>query len=107
MKLLVDTSIIIDFLRRKDKENTIFYKLSGEDLYISIVTHTEVYSGRGVWEREKALTELELLFSDLNILPLETELSQEAGKIKAYNNDRTILDCIIAATALVNSLMPF
>lgn len=104
MKLLVDTSVIIDFLRRKDKENSILFRISKEDLYISIVTHTEVYGGKSVWEFDRARQEIEVLFSNISILPLEIEISQEAGKIKAYNHDRTILDCIIAATSLHHGL---
>jgi len=42
--------------------------------------------------------------SIINVLPLITEISQIAGKIKAYNNDKTILDCIIAATAIYHKL---
>lgn len=103
-KILIDTSVIIDFLRRKDKEATLLYKLSHNYLYMSIVTHTEIYSGKSVWEKEKAKEEVHELFSDLTILPLTTEISKKAGHIKAYNHDSSILDCIIAATALVHDV---
>ena len=104
MRLLVDTSVIIDFLRRKDKGNTTLFKISTEDLYVSIVTHTEIYSGKSVWEHEKARQEVETVFSNIKILPLELETSEQAGKIKAYNYDRSILDCIIAATSIQQGL---
>lgn len=103
-KLLLDTSVIIDFLRRKDKKDTFLKKLSRQDLYISIVTHTELYCGKSVWESKTANQELKKLFSIFTILPLITGISQNAGKIKAYNHDRTILDCIIAATSIVHNL---
>lgn len=103
-KLILDTSIIIDFLRRKDKEQTYLYKLSKEDLYVSIVTHTELYAGRSVWENKIAREELEELFSGINILPLEQEVSQQAGKVKAYHPNMTLLDCIIAATSIKHKL---
>lgn len=103
-KLLLDTSVIIDFLRRKDKKDSLLKKISDQDLYISIVTHTELYSGKSVWESKIAKQELERLFSIFTILPLITEVSQDAGKIKAYNHDRTILDCIIAATSIIHGL---
>lgn len=104
MKLLVDTSVIIDFLRRKDKENSILFGISKEDLYISIVTHTEIYGGKSVWESDRARQEVEILFSNIIILPLDIVVSEGTGKIKAYNHDRTILDCIIAATSLHHGL---
>lgn len=103
-KLLLDTSVIIDFLRRKEKEDTLLYKLSSEDLYVSIVTHTELYSGKSVWEKNEARKELEALFSGITILPLLPVISKAAGKIKAYNHDRSLLDCIIASTALTQAI---
>lgn len=104
MKLLLDTSVIIDFLRRKDKGNTLLYKLSKEKLYISIVTHTELFCGKSVWENKQAKKEIEDLFSGITILPLGTEISEKAGKIKALSHNISILDCIIGATALSNNL---
>ncbi|OGG03855.1 hypothetical protein A2W14_04920 [Candidatus Gottesmanbacteria bacterium RBG_16_37_8] len=99
-KLLLDTSIIIDFLRHKDKEETHLYKLSEEDLYMSIITHTELYAGKSVWEKKTARKELEELFSGIDILPLNQEISILAGQIKAFHQNLTLLDCLIAATAV-------
>ncbi len=104
-KVLLDTSIIIDFLRQNNKAEALLYKLAkSEDLFISIVTHTEIYAGKSVWEKEKAKREVEDLFSGLNILPLTTEISELAGNLKAYNHDRSLLDCIIGATAKYHDL---
>lgn len=80
-KLLLDTSVIIDFLRRKNKSETLLYKLSAEDLYISIVTHTELYSGKSVWQRVKFKRELEQLLSGVAIIPLVIGISKKAGEI--------------------------
>ena|SRR3989344_56954 len=102
-KVLLDTSVIIDFLHQKNKADTLLYKLSTEDLYISIVTHTELYSGKSVWEKTRAKQELNDLFSGLTILPLVTEVSEKAGYLKATNQG-TLLDCIIAATALHHNI---
>lgn len=103
-KILLDTSVLIDFLRRKDRSDALLSKISSNDFYISIVTHTELYSGKSVWEKKEARRELEKFLSIIKVLPLITEISQIAGKIKAYNNDRTILDCIIAGTAIYHKL---
>lgn len=99
-KFLLDTSIIIDFLRRKDKEETYLFKLSEEDLYISIITHTELYAGKSVWEKKTARKELEELFSGIDILPLNKEISSLSGRLKAFHQNLSLLDCIIAATAI-------
>lgn len=104
MKLLLDTSVIIDFLRQKNKESTRLYALSQEDLFLSIITHTELYAGKSVWEKRRAKNELEQVFSGMTILPLQQEISQKAGYIKAHHPAISLLDCIIAATALHHTL---
>ena len=104
-KVLLDTSVIIDFVRRKNKENTLLFSLSkkGYKLHISILTHTELYSGKSVWRSIEAEQDLEKLFYGMHILPLETEISRKAGEIRAKNNT-TIIDAIIAATAINHGL---
>jgi len=104
-KVLLDTSVIIDFIRRKDKENTLLFSLSkkGYKLHISILTHTELYSGKSVWRSIEAEQDLEKLFYGMHILPLETEISKKAGEIRAKNNT-TIIDAIISATAINHGL---
>lgn len=104
-KVLLDTSVVIDFLRRKDKENSILFLLARDSnqLFVSIITHTELYSGKSVWENKNAQKELELLFSGIKILPLDEDISKEAGKIKTQH-DMNLLDAIIAATSIKHSL---
>lgn len=104
-KILVDTSIIVDFLRKKDRENTLFFHLTNDkyELYISIITHTECYAGKSVWESRQAMNELEILLGEIKILPLEENISKKAGEINAkYGTD--ILDAIIAATSIIHKL---
>lgn len=102
-RLLIDTSVIIDFFRRKDKKLTLYYALTKENLYISILTHTELYSGVSVWENIQAQNELETLLAQVNIVALTTDLSQMAGKIKSVHKI-DLIDAIIAATAIVQDL---
>lgn len=46
-RVVVDTSVIIDYIRRKDKENCLFTRLRGvDDMVISFITVTELYSGK-------------------------------------------------------------
>lgn len=97
--LLIDTSILIDFLRQKDKEKTVYYQLTTEDLHIALITHTELYAGKSVWEHAYAKKELDTLFSNLTILSFEPEISQKAGYLKAHYPSINLIDCIIAAHA--------
>lgn len=104
-KILVDTSIIVDFLRRKDRGNTIFFNLIEDkyQLYASIITHTESYAGKKIWENKYAMDELELLLNRITILPLQENISKKAGEIKAKNG-ADVLDAIIAATSIIHDL---
>lgn len=105
MKLLLDTSVIIDFLRIKDKSKTTLYTLTQKEneLSVSIITHTELYAGRSVWESKIAAGELKTIFSGIDLVPLTEKISQEAGNIKAHHNV-DLIDAIIAATAIDKGL---
>ena len=104
-KILIDTSIIIDHLRLKDKNQTILYKLfqSKYNLFASILTHTETYAGKSIWEKEAARSQLKNVLSGIKIIPLEEDVSEKAGEISTQYN-LEIIDAIIAATALENKL---
>lgn len=101
-KILLDTSILIDFIRRGNKESTLLVSFTKEGyrLYVSILTHTEVYAGRSVWEKTAVRQEAEKLFSGMEIIPLEKDISIKAGEIKAFYAT-TLADAVIAATAFV------
>lgn len=104
-KILIDTSIIIDHLRLKNKKQTILYKLfqNKHDLFASILTHAESYAGKSIWEKESARNHLKNILAGITILPLEETTSVKAGEISArYNLD--IVDAIIAATSIIHKL---
>lgn len=102
-KILLDTSVVIDFLRRKDKENTILYTLLNQNLFISIITHTELFGGKSAWEDKKAKNQLTEFLTGVAIIPLNEDISKQAGYIKAHNYSKDTLDAIIAATAKENN----
>ena len=105
MKLLLDTSIIIDFQRAKQKQKTWLYQLAnqGEDLYISIIAHTELHAGSSIWENKNQKKELETVISNLTVLPPSLEVSQMTGKLR-HDSGVKITDAIVAATAITNKL---
>lgn len=102
-RYILDTSVVIDFLRRRDKENTLLYKVSENELLVSIVTHTELFSGKSIWEDNEARKTVEDLLSEVDIIPLTSEISAKAGYIKAYSGLTSIIDAIIAATAIIEN----
>jgi len=102
-KLVVDTSVIIDFLRSNNKENTLLYMLAEEDLYVSIVTHTELYAGKSVWENSATRESLEKVLAGMSFVAVDKRISERAGHIKSYS-DISLIDALIAATALIDNM---
>lgn len=104
-QVLVDSSVLIDFLRRSDKTDTILFNLVSQQyqLYASIITHTELFSGKSVWEKKLARDELKKLFSGITFLSLDEAISEKSGQIKA-KSEINLLDAIIGATAILTQL---
>ena len=104
--LVIDTSIIIEFIRSKDKKSTSLYLvLNDGNICITSVTIYELYIGatdKIKWKDVKLLTE------DLIQLPFDEKVSIEAAKI--YHQLRTdnkmieFRDIFIAATCIVNKM---
>lgn len=105
LKILLDTSIIIDHLRQKDKSKTALVTLvqSEYELFTSILAHTEGYSGKSVWERKEMKDAIKIIFSDIKILPLNEKVSLKAGELRARQN-MGLGDAVIAATSIINKL---
>src|SRR3954464_7858202 len=105
MKVLVDSSLIIDFLRVKDNTTSLFYTLSTQDhdLSVSIITQAELYSGKSVWEKPEVEAALETIFSGFTILPLDSAIAISAGQIRA-SHGTDLIDALLAATALRHGL---
>ena len=82
-KVLVDTSVLIEFLRVK-KEKT-FYEKILENSYqpvVSFITAAELWAGKSVWESKKkaralevVLEGVEIVFPGLSTLKLAREIT--------------------------------
>lgn len=101
MKLLMDTSVIIDFSRSRDKSRTLLSQLvkAKHHLAISMITHTELFAGKSIWENQALLAKLERFLSYLELVPLTPAVSRQAGRVRA-RHELDLFDAIIAATAL-------
>jgi tRNA(fMet)-specific endonuclease VapC len=106
--ICIDTSVLIDFFRKKEKSKTWLYKLSS-DYHILAVTSIsvfEIYSGCNsiqieFWNR---------FFQNKVILPLDVNAAKQAVIIDQYLKKQrkqiAIPDLFIAACVLENNL-PF
>ena len=106
--ILLDSSILIDFYRKKDKSKSVFLKLHRQNriFAISVITHFEIYVGA----RDSQVDFWNNLFHDFTILPLSTDISLCAtvidSDLRKNRKQIDIPDLFIAATAIVNKL-PF
>lgn len=101
--ILLDTCIIIDFLRKKEKAISFIQALE-EKPFISAITITELLIGvRNNRERK----EIEIILNNATILEVSEEVATYAGNLlnKYYKSHGVGLgDGLIAATAKVYDL---
>jgi len=106
-KYLIDTSIIIDYLRdHKPTVNLVDELLvKNNQFYISVLTQAELYSGKSSrkYAFKHALSGLMVAFKKI---PLDESTAVKAGHLKRDYNV-TLFDAIIAATAIGNRLILF
>ncbi len=104
-RLLIDTSILIDHLRKTQKDKTIFYQLASQyDYLISTITEFEFSIGSTPQNRQFT----EELLARLPILPFDSTCVKTASEIyrdlKAKNQLISLPDIFIVATAITHDI---
>lgn len=107
--VVIDTSIIIDYLRQTDKKETVFEKFiaSGKDLNLSIslVTVQELFEGKSAADPTQQDIIIAIV-TPLNILPYTYDVAKKAGEINRNRPPGTKIsfaDAAIAATSILNN----
>ncbi len=98
--ILIDTDVLINFLRGKEKARDYLASLIGEaDLYCSAITVAEIHAG--MKEQERAKTEE--LFDSLTIVDVTRDIAEKGGTYKRAIKSHSLEldDCLIAATAYI------
>ncbi|MCP4700899.1 MAG: type II toxin-antitoxin system VapC family toxin [Gammaproteobacteria bacterium] len=103
---LIDTSIIIDFLRKKHKDKAVLWRLREQyACAMSAVTLFELLSGA---KTEKHVTDIAKLAKWIDILPFDNATAKFAAEffriLKAENKLIEFRDIFIAATAKQHQL---
>jgi len=96
--VLVDTDVLIDFLRGKEKAREFIVSLANDaDIICSAITVAEIHAG--MKEQERIKTQ-ELLYS-LTIIDVTREIAEKAGAYRRTTRSHALEldDCLIAATA--------
>lgn len=104
--MVVDTSIIIQHIRTKDKFSTIFYRyINQNEVFISLVTLYELHIGATTIGKED---NIQTLLQGINILPFTDLIALKAAKIyrqlKTKNQLIEFRDIFIAATCITQKL---
>ncbi|HHT9114502.1 MAG TPA: type II toxin-antitoxin system VapC family toxin [Candidatus Wunengus sp. YC65] len=104
-QILIDTSILIDYFRKRHKDKTLLYSLSFTYRFaISTVTEFEFFAGLSAIHLKFTNT----LFANFLILPFDSTCTQTASEIyknlKSKNQLISPPDIFIAATAISHNL---
>jgi predicted nucleic acid-binding protein len=105
MKILVDTSILIDFIRQSNNPVSPFAKIVNQkhDIAISDITLAELYSGKFIWESKDKMFQLKSILKHIPHYPTNAKIAELSGQIRALHHI-ALLDAIIAATAITHKL---
>jgi len=104
--IVADTSVLIDFFRKTNKENSIWIKLfdEGYDIVISSVTHYEIYSGATA----EQIPFWKNILQQVSVITFDAIAAQSAvtinNMLKRKRKQIDMADLFIAATAISNEL---
>ena len=96
--VLVDTDVLINFLRGKPKaKEFLLAQLDSGPILCSVITVAEIFAGMRPHEQEKTRE----LLDNLEIIPVTRAIAEKAGLYKGgiKSHSLELDDCIIAATA--------
>ena len=99
-KIVVDTDVLIDFLRGGKKVQEFLLSAVEESvIYCSAITIAEIHAGMRESERGKTTD----LIDSLNIVDVTREIAEKAGAYRRHEKRQSIEldDCLIAATAFI------
>lgn len=98
-KFLVDSDILIDYLRGLSKTRDFLFKLRKEGkLLISVINIVEIYSGKEIKDSTKRKI-IEHFLNEFEIIPLNENLAKYAGILR-LNYQLPFADAIVAASAI-------
>ena len=104
--ILLDSSVLIDLFRKKEKDKTLFYRLSlaYSGLSISSVSYYEI----GIGNRNAHTLHWESLSENLSVIPFDKNCSDSAIKIYLellrVNKMIDLADILIGATAVAHGI---
>ena len=104
--ICLDTSVLIDYFRQKDKTKSFFYALAGEydSFAVSVITEYEIYVGSNSVQ-DKYWDDF---FKKVIVLPYDSHANKTAidifRELKRINKVIDAPDLFIAASAIANNM---
>jgi predicted nucleic acid-binding protein len=104
--ILLDTSILIDYYRKKDKSKSVLFQLERDHqrFAVSVITQFEIYKGAG----DDKIQFWNDFFQNIDILPFNSETAWIASEVdrdlKKISKQIDLADLFIAATAISNDI---
>jgi len=102
LKYLVDTGVLIDFLRGVKGSYEFLSRIIGEGAAISTITVAELMSGKKTRDPKRRRYVLALI-SKFAVIPMDKEIGIKAGELRRDYGTK-IGDAVIAATAITHDL---
>lgn len=104
--ILIDTDIVIQYLRNKDKSSTDMIKLIQEhDLFLSSISEFELYLGA---KTARHMNDLEMVFSEVDVISFDFGCGKIAASIwkniQSRHQHLEIKDIFIASIAISNGV---
>jgi predicted nucleic acid-binding protein len=104
--ILIDTDIVIEYLRSKDKASTDLIKLMQEhNLFLSSISEFELYLGAKTARHKKDLV---MIFSEVEVIPFDFGCGKIAANIwkdiQSRHQHLEIKDIFIASIAINNGV---
>ncbi len=105
-RILIDTSIVIDYLRKKNKAKSQFIKLFQKyELYISVISIFELYNGATT---DSKRNDIKSVCNNIDIIDFDLSSAKLSSKIfRNLRDDNKLIefrDILIGATALDNNM---
>ena len=104
--ILIDTDVVIEYLRSKDKSSTELIKLLRKhDVFLSSISEFELFLGV---KTDRHQNDPEMLFSEVEIMPFDFECGRIAATIwkdlQLMHQHLEIKDIFIASIAINNGV---
>jgi len=104
-RILIDTSVVIDHFRKKNKQKSLLYELSKDNqLFLSAISKFEFLVGTKpsqISQTEKLIEGFFILSFNSNVAAVASDI---AKKLKTKNKIIEFRDIFIAATAIANDI---